>query len=351
MSTSISSPQVQTATTPRLEMSPDRLLHLGLGFWASKTLLSAAELGVFTTLARGPMEMEPLREHLGLHPRSARDFMDALVALGLLERQGTAYANSPESDYFLDRGKPSYIGGLLEMANARLYGHWGTLTEGLRSGQPQNEVKHGGNPFEALYSSPERLQGFLQAMTGISMGTSKAIAAKFPWQNYKTFADIGTAQGGTVAQIALAHGHLTGYGFDLPVVKPIFEKYVKSFGLEDRVQFLPGDFSKDRLPSADVLIMGHILHDWNLSEKHDLLRKAYQALAPGGALIVFEALIDDARSKNAFGLLMSLNMLIETPGGFDYTGADCCGWMREAGFRETRVEHLIGPDSMVVGIK
>jgi hypothetical protein len=98
-------------------------------------------------------------------------------------------------------------------------------------------------------------------------------------------------------------------------------------------------------------MMGHILHDWDLETKQMLIRKAFDALAPGGALIVYESIIDDDRSGNTFGLLMSLNMLVETPGGFDYTGSDCMGWMKEAGFRETRVEHLVGPDSMVIGMK
>ena len=105
------------------------------------------------------------------------------------------------------------------------------------------------------------------------------------------------------------------------------------------------------LPKADVVMMGHILHDWNLEIKRMLVRKAHEALPSGGAYIVYESIIDDGRSDNAFGLLMSLNMLIETSDGFNYTGADCSGWMKEAGFRETRVEHLIGPDSMVIGIK
>jgi O-methyltransferase domain len=117
------------------------------------------------------------------------------------------------------------------------------------------------------------------------------------------------------------------------------------------LHFYTGDFFQDALPPAEVLVMGLVLHDWNLAEKRLLLRKAYEALPPGGALIVYEALIDDHRSAHAFGLLMSLNMLIETPGGFDYTGADCVAWMREAGFRDLRVEHLIGPYSMVVGLK
>ena len=326
-------------------------MQIGLGFWGSKTLLSAVELGLFTELARGPLAGGKLAARLGLHTRSARDFFDSLVALGVLHRRGDGYANTPETDFFLDRAKPSYIGGMLEMANARLYHFWGSLTDGLRTGQPQNEVKTGGNFFDALYSDPTRLKSFLQAMTGLSLGAAKAVAKKFAWRKYKTFADIGTAQGGLPVQVALAHPRLTGIGFDLPVVMPIFEEYVNSFGLANRLRFQPGSFFSDPLPAADVLVMGHILHDWDLEEKRALIAKAYKALPKGGALLVFEALIDDDRRENAFGLLMSLNMLIETPGGFDYTGKDCSAWMRQAGFGKTYVEHLAGPDSMVVGIK
>jgi hypothetical protein len=327
-------------------------MKLGLGFMASKTLLSAIELGVFTILASGPKTAEQLTVQLGLHSRSALDFYDTLVSLEMLEREDGVYRNTPETDHFLVRGKLSYIGGLLEMANERLYKFWGSLTEGLRTGLPQNEVKTGGaGLFEALYNDPERLRLFLGAMTGLSMGASRAIAEKFPWKDYRTVVDVGGAQGGLLVQVCLAHQHLRGHNFDLPVVGPIFEEYVATNGLGERLSFLPGNFFEDPLPTADVITMGHILHDWDLDEKRMLLDKAYAALPEGGALIVFEALIDDERRQNAFGLLMSLNMLIETPGGFDYTGKDCSEWMREAGFNSTRVEHLAGPDSMVVAIK
>ena len=238
------------------------------------------------------------------------------------------------------------------MANERLYPFWGSLTEALRTGQLQNEAKGGGkNFFAAIYADPARLKGFLEAMSGISLGAAMAIANKFPWERYETFVDVGAAQGGLPVQVALAHEHLSGGGFDLPPVGPVFGEYVDSHNLGNRLRFYPGDFFEDPLPAADVLVMGHVLHDWDLEIKRMLLAKAYETLPEGGALIVYDAVIDDDRSENAFGLLMSLNMLIETPGGFDYTGADCISWMREAGFRETRVEHLVGPDSMVVGIK
>ena len=331
--------------------TPEGIMQLGFGYWGSKTLLSAVELGLFTALATGPQDAEALTQRLGLHPRGARDFFDALVALGMLQRDGTRYRNTPETDLYLDRAKPSYIGGILEMTNARHYGFWGALTAALRTGRPQNEIVGAEDVFTALYRDPERLRSFLAGMTGRSMGTTIAIAQQFPWRNYQTFVDIGTAQGGLPVQVALAHGHLAGGGFDLPAVGPLFEDYVRSFGLSQRVRFYPGDFFQDPLPAADVLIMGQILHDWNLEEKIRLVTKAYEALSPGGALIVFEALIDDERRQHVFGLLMSLHMLLGTQGGFDYTGADCCGWLHDVGFREARVEHLVGPDTMVVGIK
>jgi hypothetical protein len=339
-------------TSDGTAITPESIMQLGLGFWGSKTLLSAIELGLFTELAKGPLSAAELTARLKLHPRGARDFLDALVALGMLEREYELYRNTPATDLFLDRSKLSYLGGLLEMANERLYPFWGSLTEGLRTGLPQNEMKTGGaGLFETIYGNPERLRLFLGAMTGLSMGASQAIAQKFPWKNYQTVVDIGGAQGGLLVQLCLAHSHLSGTNFDLAVVGPVFQEYVAAHGLKERLRFQTGDFFNEPLPSADVITMGHILHDWNLDEKRMLLGKAYQTLAEGGALIVFEALIDDERRQNTFGLLMSLNMLIETPGGFDYTGKDCSAWMREAGFRETRVEHLAGPDSMVVGIK
>jgi precorrin-6B methylase 2 len=337
--------------TPEHVATPEGILQLGLGFWGSKTLLTAVELGLFTELAKGPASGERLARALELHPRSAHDFFDALVALGMLAREDGLYANTPETNLFLDRMKPSYVGGLLEMANARLYPFWGSLTEALRTGQPQNEAKAGGNFFDALYAEPARLGQFLHAMTGLSMGAHKAIAAKFPWDRYQTLVDVGCAEGGLPVQVALAHEHISGGGFDLPPAEPFFQEYVRSFGLEERLRFYSGDFFADPLPRADVLSMGHILHDWGVEEKKTLLAKAYEALQDGGAVIVFESIIDNERRENAFGLLMSLNMLIETPGGFDYTGADCQEWLREIGFRETYVEHLAGPDSMVVGVK
>lgn len=335
-----------------MDATPEKIMQLGWAFWGSKTLLSAVELGVFSELAGGGLTLEELSARLRLHPRSARDFLDALVALGMLERSDGVYANTAETGLFLDKAKPSYVGGILEMANLRLYRFWNGLTEGLRTGEPQNEAKGGGEDlFGVIYSDPVVLESFLRGMTGVSLPAAHAMAALFPWSEAKSFVDVGCAQGGATVTIAQAHPHLQAIGFDLPAVQPVFEAYVREKGLEGRVRFEAGDFFAGGLPTADVIIMGHILHDWNLEEKRMLLAKAHAALPAGGRLIVYDAIIDDERRANAFGLLMSLNMLIETRGGFDYTGADCVGWMKDAGFSDARVQHLVGPDSMVIGTK
>ena len=341
----------QSAGMSEKETSPEAILQLGLAFWGSKTLLSAVELGVFTALAREPMTGKALMAELDLHPRGTDDFLDTLVSLGMLERTDGEYSNTAATDLFLDREKPSYIGGILEMANARLYPFWGALTEGLRTGEPQNEAKAGENFFEVLYADQSALRKFLRAMTGITMGAALAVAERFPWERYQSFVDLGTAEGCLPVQLALRHPHLNGGGFDLPPVQAGFEEFVDGFGLSERVRFHAGDFFTDPLPAADVFILGRVLHDWGLDEKLTLLRRAYDALPEGGALVVYDAIIDDERRSNTFGLLMSLNMLIETAGGFDYTAADCRSWMGDVGFRETYVEPLVGPDSMVVGLK
>ena len=269
-----------TAPEQAEQVTPDAIMQLGLGFWGSKTLLSAVELGLFAVISKtGPLDAEELRERLGLHPRSARDFFDALVALGMLARDDARYSNTAATELFLDPAKPSYIGGMLEMANLRLYAFWGSLTEALRTGKPQSEAKAGDDFFATVYADPERLAQFAGAMSGLSAAAGGAIAAKFPWRDYGSVIDIGCSEGAVPVAIALAHEHLTGGGFDLPPLKPLFDAYAARCGVADRLSFTPGDFFADPLPHADVLIMGHILHDWNLDEKRMLLREGLRRVA------------------------------------------------------------------------
>ncbi len=339
-------------------MSPDpgHIMQVGMGFMGSKVLLSAVELELFTHLGGDALTGDELREKLSLDDRAIPDFPDALVALGLLDRDGEGadarYRNTPDGAVFLDKTSPAYIGGILEMSNDRLYPFWGDLTDGLRTGKPQNEVKHAGKAmFEELYSDPDRLEQFMNAMAGISMGPFLALAEKVDFSGYKTLCDVGGATGQLSIIVAGRHPHLSCTSFDLPIVEPIAQRTIEAAGMSDRVQTAGGDFFAEPLPKADVITMGLILHDWSLDRKMHLVKAAYDALPEGGAFIVVENIIDDARRENAFGLLMSLNMLIEFGDAFDFTGADFDGWCKEVGFSDTEVVPLAGPTSAAIAHK
>ncbi len=337
-------------------LTPARIMEVGMAFWPAKTLLSAVELGLFTKLGATSLTGAELQDALQLHGRANPDFFDTLVALRFLDRDGDGpearYRNTEETALFLDRHSPHFMGGFLEMANARLYPFWGDLTEALRTGLPQNEIKHTGKSvFDELYRQPERLEQFMDAMSGISAGNFQALAETFDFSPYQTLCDVGGAAGLLSILVARKHPHLRCTSADLPPATAIAERRIAAAGLADRVAARPLNFFENPLPKADVITMGMILHDWNLEKKMHLIRAAFNALPPGGAFIVVENLIDDARRENAFGLMMSLNMLVEFGEAFDFSGADFAGWCREAGFSRTEVIPLAGPASAGVAYK
>jgi len=332
-------------------LAPDRLSRLGFGFRESKTLLSAVELGVFTALGEGPLDLAELSRRSGVHSRGARDFFDALVSLQLLTRDAQGrYANTPQCAQYLDRAKPGYIGGELEFANARQFGPWEKLTEALRTGTPQSGAR-GAKNYAAYYADRQVLENVAKGMSGGTLPVAERLAECFPWRDHNSLIDMGTAQGCLPVRIALAHPHMTGGGFDLPPLRDLFESYVAQHGLSDRLRFFAGDFFTDPLPRADVLVMGRVLHNWDLPAKIALLRKAYDSLPAGGALVVYERLIDDERRTNTAGFMASLNMLVMTTGGFDFSGADCKAWMAEVGFQHIEITPLTAVQSMIIGRK
>jgi hypothetical protein len=341
---------------PASSVTPSAILQTAFSFWSSKVLLTAVEFGLFTRLGGRLLTGAELGAELNLHPRGIADFFDALVAMKFLGREGDGlgakYFNTPEGALFLDENCPRYIGGILIMLNARLFKFWHDLPEALRTGRPQNEVKHGQKGiFEELYGDLPKLEQFMGAMTGLSRINFEAFADKFDFSKFQTLCDVGGATGLLCIEAAKRHSHLKCTSFDLPEVEPIAQKHIAAAGLSQRIRTAKGDFFKNPLPKADVITMGMILHDWNLEKKMHLIRAAYDALPPGGAFVAIEALIDDARRENLQGLLMSLNMLIEFGDAFDYTGADFRTWCGEAGFKRFEVIHLAGPSSAAVAYK
>jgi hypothetical protein len=329
----------------------NRILQIGSAYRQAKVLLSAVDLGVFSALATGPLDAATLANRTQVHSRAACDFFDALVAMGLLTRDDEGrYRNTAESDHYLDRVKPTYLGASFDQYNRREYALWGSLTRSLQTGSPAAETD-GQDHFGLLYSDAARFKTFVTAMTSGSLLAAQGIAQQFPWENHETLCDVGTAQGCLPVQVASAHSHIRAVGFDLPPLRPAFEAYAVECNVADRLSFVEGDFFKDSLPPADVIVLGRVLHNWDLETKKMLLTKAYQAIPTGGAVIVYDMLIDDDRRTSSAGLLSSLNMLLWTTGGFGYTASDCAGWLHAIGFADTSVRELPGGNSMIIGKK
>ena len=339
-------------------ITPENIMKIGTGFWASKILLSAVKFQLFTTLAeKKSMSANEIKTHLGLNctDRNVYDYLDALTTFSFLSREGiletAKYSNADDTNFFLDKNKPSYIGGMLEMLNNRLYNFWGSLEEGLITGLPQNEAKSGGNLFEALYSDADKLKEFIHAMSGIQMGNFMAFAQIFDFSKSKTLVDVGGSGALLSLMVAKHQPHMNCVSWDLPAVAPIANETINKFQLQDRVKTADGDFFKDELPKADIVVMGNILHDWDEETKIMLIKKAYDALPSGGAFVAIEGIIDNERNKNVFGMMMSLNMLIETGKGFDYTFADFNKWAKTVGFKTTSIVSLAGPSSAAIAYK
>ncbi|TQE22096.1 methyltransferase domain-containing protein [Streptomyces ipomoeae] len=306
-------------------------------------------LGVFTTLAEEAADAATLADRLGVSERAAPDFLDCLVAMGLLRRDAGVYANTEESACYFDSSRShSYLGEVM-LTEA---GHLGDdLTAALTAGRSREGASSAREFYDNTYADATRTASFQRAMTAMSYESGAALAERLPWERYRSFVDVGCAEGAVGVHLLREHPHLRGIGFDLPGARAGFEKYAAAHGLADRAVFEGGDFLRQSLPAADVVIFGHVLHNWDLDVKLRLLRQAHAALPPGGLVVVYEALIDDDRERNVVGLLLSLMMHLSLPGGFDYTSADCAGWLRETGFTDIRTEHLAGAEAMVVGCR
>src|SRR6476646_7386465 len=317
----IAQPADAESRAANTSLTPSKIMQIGMGFWASKVLLTAVKLKLFTMLAEKPLTAKMIQGRLrfGCSERHIYDWLDALVSLGFLERDGLLekahYSNAADVDLFLDKNKRSYMGGILEMANSRLDRLWNDLEEGLRTGEPQNEAKgatHGNMDFfTELYKDERALQEFMDAMSGIQTGNFMTLVNAFDFDKYQTLLDVGGADGWLSIQVCLRHPQIKCITFDLPPVAPIAEKKIAAFHLSDRIQTASGDFLKDDLPKADLITMGNILHGLNEPEKQKLVKKVYDILPEGGAFMAIENVIDEERRQNTFGLLMSLNMLIE----------------------------------------
>lgn len=343
-------------TTEETEPSPDQIMQVGSGFWPSKVLLAAVDLGLFTHLADGGLRASEIERKLDLHPRATRDFLDALLSLGFLEREGVEndplYRNTPETGAFLNEADPRYIGGALDIFNNLIYEKWANLEESLKTGEPRSIIEESGESFfDELYSDPERLKEFMEGMAGLSAGNFHAFVEEFDFSDYETMTDVGGALGNLSRLVAQRESHLSVTTLDLPPVTELAEQKIRNDGLGDRIEAVARDFTEEPIPDADLVTASLILHGENLQGKKMLIDKIYDAVNAGGTFVAIDNIIDDERRENTFGLLMSLNMLIQFGDAFDYTGAQFEQWATEAGFDDVEISHLNGPTSMAIAHK
>ncbi|GAA3368886.1 methyltransferase [Streptomyces sannanensis] len=327
------------------------IIQLGMAFGSAKVLLTANELDLFTVLHDGgPATEEDIRSKLGLHERGAREFLNALVKLGLLKRDNGRYGNTEAADTHLVKGRRTYVGRFLSRSNSVLYGAWGGFTESLKTGESQIEGHGDDNMFKHLYRNEEQMRDFVAMMDALNWAVGPELAKAFDWSKVKTVTDVGGARGNLAATLIHAHPHLKATVFDLPAVEPAYEDHIGGLGLKDKIAFHGGDFFADPVPEADVVIIGHVLEDWSPERRKQLIKSAFDALKPGGSLLVYDPMLDDELSP-LNNLLTSLTMLVVTHGGSEYRVDDCRSWMKEAGFAETTAELLDTNDILVVGRK
>ncbi|KOV88133.1 methyltransferase [Streptomyces sp. NRRL WC-3618] len=331
-----------TQTIPDVS-TPAGIIRLGNMFCDAKALLTAVELRLFTVLhEKGPATEEEIRAALELHGRGLSDFLSLLTALGLLERENGTYRNSTGADTYLVHGTKSYVGGFLERSNRNLYPAWGRLSEGLRTGKPQS-----GSDFETVTQNQHILRQFVGMMDALTHVVGPELAQKYDWSGHTSVLDVGGARGNLCSIIVKHHPHLTGNVFDLPPMEPLFDERVAEDGLTGQITFHGGSFFNDPLPHADVVVLGHVLHDWDKEQRAALIAKAYDAVNPGGTLLMYDRMLED-ESTHIENLVISLDMLLVTDGGEEYPTSEAVAVAKQVGFASVEVSTLSEYDTLVV---
>jgi O-methyltransferase domain/Dimerisation domain len=329
---------------------PADIKRLGNAFCHAKLLLTATELGLFADLAaHGAATAAQLGSRLNLAERGLRDFLDALVVLGLLRRTADRYDLTDTAGRHLVPGRPAYLGGFLDRANRVLYPAWGHLTEALRTGEPQVPSAADGE-FERMLAQPHQQAQYLKMMDAVNSQLAPLLAEAVDWSRFRRLVDVGGARGNLAAHLVYAHPHLRATVFDLPVMAGALVAHMATVRPPTPVDFVGGNFFVDPLPPGDVLVIGHVLHNWSPEERQLLVKKAFAAVRPGGALMVYDAMLDDEPTDLA-RLVVSLNMLLVTRGGSEYPASECQRWLTDAGFVDVRAQPLGGADTLVTGTR
>jgi acetylserotonin N-methyltransferase len=295
---------------------PAPILELIEAFRRSKTMFTAVKLGIFD----------------GERPQGAAmdRLLDACAGLGLLERRGDEYVNTPLADEYLTRSSPRTLSGYIRYSNDALYRLWEHLDDAVIEGTNRWEQTFGteGGLFTHFFRTPEAQRDFLMGMHGFGMISSPAVIGAFDLSRFTAFVDLGGATGHLALAARERYPQMKATVFDLPSVIEVAKEFVG-----DRVSLVPGDFFADPLPGGDLYAVGRILHDWTEAKIAALLAKIYTALPEGGGLLIAERLLKEDRSGSVATQMQSLNMLVCTEGR-ERTLSEYSALVRGAGFRE-----------------
>lgn len=329
------------------------IMKMVYGLWVSQTLVTAHERNVFGRFAERPgMTPAQLADVLDLQERPVEQLVTACAALGLLQRDGEGYRNTAMTDRYLLRGGEHYVGGWVEIVSRHDYPGWLRLDEALRTNRP---TAWDSEQRDSLFDdeNPVVVESFWEGMSAISRPTARALAETVDLSGGLSLLDVGGGGGAYATELSRAVPSLHTTVFDLPFVCDLTQKKVEQAGLADRISFAPGDFFADPLPTGqDVVLLSMILHDWDVDQCRHILRRCYDALAPGGRLLISELLVADTKDGPLDATLMSLSMLVETFGR-NYTGAEYRSWLLETGFTDVEIRPFEAPaaNGVVIGRK
>jgi SAM-dependent methyltransferase len=331
------------------------LLELANGFISFKTFSAAVELELFTKLAGGQaMTVDEFAVDSNLQARPARLLLAACASLGLLDKTGDRYRNSALAEKYLVIGRPQYFGGFVRFCDRKLYTNWHHVMDALRNNRP---VTWDPDTQDSAFSADDDviMETFWDAMHSLAGATAGALAEVYDFGQHQRLLDVGGGSGGFTIELCQQAPGLTAAVYDLPHVCPIAAGNVKKAGLQDRIEAIPGDFHADpALPAGfDAILLSSVLHDHDEAANRRLLDKVFAALAPGGALLVCELLLNDERTGPPAAALMGMNMLVGLPGGENYAESEYRGWLGEAGFTDVHIIRFdaAGANGAVVGRK
>jgi len=295
---------------------PTPVLDLIEAFRHSKTMFTAAALGVFDRLHDGPASAADLAVQLGLHAGALTRLLDGCAALGLLRKEGGQFANQPVAEHYLYSGSPHTLSGYVRYSDDALFRMWSNLGDAVREGTPRWRQTFGveGANFGGFYRTEEAMREFLRGMHGFGMLTSPRVVEAFDLSRFRRMVDLGGGTGHLAIAACRRYPELRAVVFDLPRVTALARDTIAAEGMGGRVETCDGDFFSGEFPPADLYSLGRILHDWDDEKGAALLRAVIQKLPSGGAVLVAEKLLNEDRVGPLAANMQSLNMLVVAEG-------------------------------------